>query len=114
MVREGGPPTTFFMARYYYVYIVTNRPNGTLYMGVTNDLIRRVAEHREGRVEGFTKKYGLNRLVYYEIFENVSAAISREKRLKTWLRAWKVRLIRGMNPEWTDLWDGLLDALPFS
>ncbi|MFZ1990580.1 MAG: GIY-YIG nuclease family protein [Alphaproteobacteria bacterium] len=88
----------------YFVYIMTNRPNGTLYIGVTNDLVRRVSEHREGLVEGFTKKYGLKWLVYYESFEDISAAIAREKALKTWLRAWKVRLLRAKNPDWDDLW----------
>jgi putative endonuclease len=101
------------MARLYFVYIMTNKPNGVLYIGVTNDLGRRVEEHRAGTVEGFTKKYGLKRLVYYEIFEDVRAAIHREKRLKTWLRAWKVRLIYGHNPHWQDLGDNLINELPF-
>ncbi len=78
--------------RNYFVYIVTNRPNGTLYIGMTGDLMRRVAEHREGKSEGFVNAYGLTRLVYYEVFEDPLTAIRREKRLKTWLRAWKVRL----------------------
>ena len=67
----------------YYVYIMTNRPNGTLYVGVTNDLVRRVSEHRNGAEDGFTKRYGLNRLVYYEGFESIESAIWREKRIKT-------------------------------
>jgi putative endonuclease len=100
--------------RHYYVYIMTNRPNGTLYVGVTNDLARRVFEHREGLVEGFTRRYGLKRLVYFEIHEDVTVAITREKLLKTWLRAWKVRLIRSVNPDWNDLWGGLADELPLS
>ena len=92
----------------YFVYIMTNRRNGTLYIGVTNDIIRRVGEHRAGEAEGFTKKYGLTRLVYFERFNSIESAIRREKRLKTWLRAWKVRLIHQENPEWDDLWEVIL------
>ena len=90
-----------------WVYIVTNRPNGTLYIGVTSDLARRIWEHREGVVEGFTKHYGLKRLVYVERHDDIETAIQREKNLKHWPRAWKVRLIRGDNPDWTDLYDRL-------
>ena len=92
----------------YFAYIMTNRRNGTLYIGVTNDIIRRVGEHRAGEAEGFTKKYGLTRLVYFERFNSIESAIRREKRLKTWLRAWKVRLIHQENPEWDDLWEVIL------
>jgi putative endonuclease len=95
-------------AKTYFVYIMTNRRNGTLYIGVTNDIIRRVGEHRAGEVEGFTKKYALKRLVYFETFNSIDDAIHREKRLKTWLRAWKVRLIHQNNPEWNDLWEDIL------
>ena len=94
----------------YFVYIMTNRPNGTLYVGFTNDLVRRVSEHREGLVERFTKKYGLKCLVHYEVFEDVNTAIAREKALKTWLRAWKVRLIRAENTDWDDLWEEITGA----
>jgi putative endonuclease len=88
----------------YYVYIMTNRRHGTLYIGVTNDIGRRGWEHREGLADGFTKKYGLKILVYYETFDRVSDAIHREKRLKQWNRAWKIALIEQQNPEWEDLY----------
>ena len=86
-----------------WVYILTNRPNGTLYIGVTSDLAQRMAQHRDGKFDGFTKYYGLKRLVYAERHEEIAVAIAREKRLKTWLRAWKVRLIVADNPDWRDL-----------
>ena len=88
-----------------WVYIVTNRPNGTLYVGVTSDLARRAWEHREGVAEGFTKRYGLKRLVYAERHDDIRAAIQREKNLKHWSRTWKVRLILADNPDWNDLYD---------
>ncbi len=90
-----------------WVYIMTNRPNGTLYTGVTSNLARRVFEHREGVYQGFTKQYGLKRLIYYERYEDIRDAIQREKNMKHWRRAWKVRLILDMNPEWRDLYDSL-------
>ncbi len=94
----------------YYVYIMTNRPHGTLYTGVTNDVGRRVWEHKDGIAAGFTKRYGLNRLVWFEVHEDVTLAIAREKAIKTWRRAWKVRLIESVNPGWDDLSErGLLD-----
>ncbi len=82
---------------------MTNRPNGTLYIGVTNDLARRVWEHREGVGGDFTRRYGLNRLVYAEHHEDIRAAIQRETSLKRWPRAWKVRLLAAQNPNWDDL-----------
>lgn len=82
---------------------MTNRPNGTLYLGVTNDIGRRAYEHREGLIDGFTKRYGLKRLVWYEAHETMTGAIQREKTMKHWPRAWKVRLILSLNPEWEDL-----------
>ena len=88
-----------------WVYIMTNRPNGTLYVGVTSNLARRVWEHREGVTGGFTAKHGLKRLVYAEVHEEILAAIAREKAIKGWLRAWKTRLIVSTNPEWRDLYD---------
>jgi len=91
-----------------WIYIMTNRPNGILYVGVTSDLARRVNEHRNGAADGFTKRYGLKRLVYAERHDDIRAAIRREKTLKHWPRAWKVRLIRTENPDWTDLYDRLL------
>jgi putative endonuclease len=90
-----------------WVYIMTNRANGTLYVGVTSDLARRVWEHREGVVQGFTDRYGLKRLVYVEGHESIIDAIRREKAIKRWVRAWKVRLILENNPGWVDLYDVL-------
>jgi putative endonuclease len=87
-----------------WVYIMTNHPSGTLYTGVTADLSRRAYEHREGLREGFTKRYRLARLVRYEFHDGISAAIQREKNMKHWPRAWKVRLILAMNPEWRDMY----------
>ncbi len=88
-----------------YVYIMTNKPNGVLYTGVTNDISRRAYEHREGLYKGFTKQYGCKRLVYYEFYDDISHAIQREKNIKHWSRAWKVRLFIGSNPEWADLYE---------
>ena len=91
-----------------WVYIMTNRPNGTLYVGVTADLARRVSEHRDGLADGFTKRYDLNRLVYVEHHDEIHTAIQREKTMKHWPRAWKVRLIHADNPEWDDLFDRIV------
>jgi putative endonuclease len=88
----------------YYVYILASEKGGTLYIGVTNDLVRRVHEHRTGVVAGFTQKYGVHMLVYFEQTENVEAAIQREKRLKKWNRDWKIELIEKNNPNWDDLY----------
>jgi len=85
------------------VYILASRPNGTLYIGVTSDLARRIEAHRSGAVGGFTKKYDVERLVYFELHDDMLAAIHREKQLKKWNRAWKIRLIQEKNPEWNDL-----------
>jgi putative endonuclease len=87
-----------------WVYIMTNRPNGTLYVGVTSDLIRRVYEHRTG-LSTFTSRYGLSRLVYFERHDEIVSAIQRETNMKKWPRGWKVRLIHQGNPEWRDLYD---------
>lgn len=86
-----------------WVYIVTNKPNGVLYSGVTTNLSRRIHEHREAPVEGFTSRYGLDRLDYAETHDDIQVAITREKAMTTWNRAWKVRLIRQQNPDWCDL-----------
>ena len=91
--------------RSYAVYILASQRNGTLYVGVTNDLVRRVWEHRQGEVEGFTKTHEVKRLVYYETFCDITAAIEREKRLKRWRRTWKLELIEKANPTWKDLYD---------
>ena len=88
-----------------WVYVTTNRVNGTLYVGMTGDLARRVWEHREGVTEGFSKRYGLKRLVYFERHDRIEDAIQREKNIKHWPRAWKTRLIVRSNPEWLDLYD---------
>jgi putative endonuclease len=90
-----------------WIYIVTNRANGTLYTGVTSNLARRIYEHREALVDGFTKKYGLKRLVYYEAYDDIRQAIQREKNIKHWPRAWKIRLILEINPDWRDLYEDL-------
>lgn len=89
--------------RCYFVYIMASGPHGTLYVGVTNDIGRRAYEHREGLVEGFTKKYRIKRLVYFEEFATAADAIHREKRIKKSFRAWKINLILAANPEWEDL-----------
>ena len=90
-----------------WVYIMTNRPNGTLYVGVTNGLARRIFEHRNGVADGFTKRYGLQRLVYFERHADIRTAIQRERNIKHWPRAWKVKLIIDANPAWDDLYDRL-------
>jgi putative endonuclease len=89
----------------YWVYILASGPGGTLYVGVTNDLVRRAYEHREGLAPGFTKKYRVKSLVYYEPHDTVMAAIQREKNIKHWPREWKIDLIVSMNPGWRDLYD---------
>ena len=94
--------------KYYYVYILTSKPRGTLYIGITNDIVRRVSEHREGLVVGFTKKYNVHKLVYYQQCEDIESAIQREKQLKAWHRAWKIRLIEETNPTWKDLYETIL------
>jgi putative endonuclease len=92
----------------YYVYIMASKKNGTLYIGVTNDLIRRVWQHKNDINEGFTKKYGVHRLVWYEATNDVRGAIQREKQMKKWRRQWKINLIEEENPDWIDLYDDLL------
>ena len=90
------------------VYILANKRNGTLYVGVTSDLMRRIWEHKNGLIEGFTRRYGVHILVYAERHETMLAAIQREKQLKRWRRAWKIELIERSNPEWRDLYDASL------
>lgn len=92
----------------YFVYILTNRGNTVLYTGVTNNLVRRVYEHREKLLEGFTKRYNINKLVYYETFDSINDAIAREKQIKAGSRQKKLDLIRGLNPDWKDLYGELL------
>jgi len=91
----------------YYVYILASKRNGTLYIGVTSDLKKRGYEHKNNLVEGFTKKYRVHMLVYYEMTNDVKSAIRREKQLKNWKRKWKIELIEKSNPEWRDLYDDL-------
>ncbi|MCF4098844.1 GIY-YIG nuclease family protein [Maritalea mediterranea] len=88
-----------------FVYIMASQRNGTLYVGVTNDLVRRVWEHRQGQVDGFTKQHGVKMLVHYEQHDNFESAITREKALKKWNRKWKLNLIEKGNPNWNDLYD---------
>ncbi|MFA4999332.1 MAG: GIY-YIG nuclease family protein [Parcubacteria group bacterium] len=95
------------MGKTYCVYILASKRNGTLYTGVTSDLKKRVIEHKEGLIKGFTKKYGVNNLVHYEFTENPQSAIQREKYLKNWNRKWKLRLIEENNPDWKDLYEEL-------
>ena len=92
----------------YYIYILASQRNGTLYTGVTNDLIRRVYEHKNDFVKGFTKKYGVHTLVYYEQCDSFDSALQREKQIKEWKRRWKLELIEKENPNWNDLYEKLL------
>ena len=92
------------MEKAVYVYLFASQKNGTLYTGVTSDLVKRVWEHREGVVEGFTSKYGVKHLVWFEDHDNAISAISREKQLKKWNREWKINLIQQENPTWRDLY----------
>ena len=98
---------TGYMEKNYYVYILASKQNGTLYAGMTNDLQRRIYEHKHGLVEGFTKKYNIHNLVYYEEANDVKVAIEREKQIKKWNRKWKLELIEKENPNWNDLYDSL-------
>jgi putative endonuclease len=91
-----------------YVYILSSQRNGTLYIGVTSDLIKRIYQHRNNLSEGFTKKYKVHRLVYFETTPSITGAIQREKQLKQWRRKWKIELIEKDNPEWVDLYRALL------
>ncbi|MFA6467213.1 MAG: GIY-YIG nuclease family protein [Patescibacteria group bacterium] len=92
------------MYKQYYVYILASQRNGTLYIGITNDLVRRIYEHKNDLVDGFTKRYKVHRLVYYEIIEDVDSAIMREKQLKKWNRKWKLKLIEASNKDWKDFY----------
>jgi len=92
----------------YWVYILASGPGGTLYVGVTNDLVRRTYQHREGLVAVITKKYGVKSLIYFEQHDTALAAIQREKNIKHWSREWKIDLIISMNPAWRDLYDEII------
>jgi putative endonuclease len=91
-----------------WIYIMTNQPNGILYLGVTSALVQRVYQHRHGLIDGFTKRYGLTRLVYVEPHADIASAIQRERNMNRWSRKWKVRLILQTNPDWADLYDQLV------
>jgi putative endonuclease len=91
------------MDRQFYVYILASRKHGTLYVGVANDLVRRVHQHKAKNISGFSAKYGINKLMYYEVFDDPTSAITREKQLKKWHREWKIRTIEHDNPNWDDL-----------
>jgi putative endonuclease len=92
----------------YWVYILASKPGGTLYVGVTNNLIKRVYEHREGLVDGFTKRYDVKMLVYFEVHETIAIALQREKNIKHWSREWKIDLVVASNPEWHDLYEEII------
>ena len=92
----------------YYVYLLASRKHGTLYLGVTNDLVRRGYEHKAGATAGFTARYGVNRLVWFEVHDDIEAAILREKKVKKSRRDWKIALIEAENPDWLDLWQALV------
>lgn len=91
----------------YYVYILASKKNGTLYIGVTSDLVKRIWEHKQDLVEGFTRKYQIHKLVWFEHTTSIESAIQREKQLKKWNRAWKIRIINETNPSWKDLYKNL-------
>jgi putative endonuclease len=92
----------------YYVYILANKPRGTLYVGVTNNLVRRVFEHKNKLIEGFTERYDVNLLVWYESSESIESAIAYEKKLKRWRREWKIEMIEKQNAEWVDLYSQII------
>ena len=94
----------------HFVYILASRKNGTLYIGVTNNLLERVDQHKSNLVKGFTEKYGVHRLVYFEQYRDIRDAINREKRLKHWNREWKINLIEKDNPEWEDMFDRMIET----
>ncbi len=97
------------MKENFYVYILSSQKNGTLYIGVASNLIQRVYQHKEGQVDGFTKKYGVKTLVYYEIHQTAESAIVREKQIKEWKRNWKLELIEKSNPRWLDLYQEVIE-----
>jgi putative endonuclease len=113
--RAGGESRSAIkccMEKRYYVYILANRRNGTLYIGMTNNIIRRIWEHKNKFVEGFSRKYGLDKLIYLEEFSDPENAIKYEKRLKKYNRRWKMNLIEKQNPHWQDLYETVVPGLP--
>ena len=102
---QTGTPDRSIMGRQFYVYILASGRNGTLYTGMTSNLAQRIWQHRQSVIEGFTTKYGVKKLVYYEVHEDPENAITREKQIKKWRRAWKLDLIESRNPGWKDLYE---------
>jgi putative endonuclease len=100
------------MPKYYYVYIITNKKNGALYIGVTSDIVKRVWEHKQKFIDGFTKRYNIYKLIYFEQFIESMNAIKREKRLKKYNRQWKIDLIEKRNPQWNDLYEQIISGFP--
>ena len=107
MAREPGIHNLGTARVVYYVYILASRKHGTLYIGLTNDLVRRVYQHKTRAARGFTSRYGIHLLVWFECYDDVLNAIAREKELKKWRREWKINLIERSNPEWVDLYAGI-------
>ena len=107
-MRESRYVPSDNMDKEFHVYILANKRNGTLYIGVTSKLVQRIWQHKNKLVKGFTNKYNVNKLVYYEMHANAESAITREKQMKKWRRAWKIRLIEEKNPEWKDLYNNIL------
>jgi putative endonuclease len=97
----------------FYVYILCNKRNGTLYTGITSNLVKRIYEHKNNLIEGFSQKYNIHSLVWYELHDTAETAITREKQIKTWKRQWKMRLIEKNNPEWNDLYDTICEETGF-
>ena len=95
------------MDKQFYVYVLANKQNGTLYIGVTSNLVQRIWQHNNKMIGGFTKKYNVTKLVYFEVHADAESAITREKQMKKWRRAWKIRLIEAENPDWKDLFDDI-------
>jgi len=95
--------------RQYYIYILASKRNGTLYIGVTNNLLKRVYEHKNDLLSGFTRRYNVHNLVYYEVYSDIFDAIVREKQMKKWKRQWKIELIEKSNPQWRDLYSDVVD-----
>ena len=107
LCHSGLDPESRKKMKQYYIYILASKKNGTLYIGVTNNLLKRVDEHKNKLIDGFTKKYNVHNLVYYEQFNDISSAITREKQLKNWKRKYKLELIEKSNPNWIDLFENL-------
>jgi len=103
----GGNPEHDIMDKQFYVYILASKRNGTLYIAVTSDLIQRIWQHKNKMAKGFAQKYNVNKLVYYEVHLNAESAITKEKQMKKWQRAWKLQLIEEKNPDWKDLYDDI-------